>query len=596
MNEILKNTASEHAKALASGEYTAAELAKACIAEANNRKSLDAFNSLDAALIELQAKASDERRKKGQTLGPLDGIPIAVKDNICAKGEKVTCSSKFLENFEAPYDAHVIERLRAAGAVLFGRTNLDEFAMGSSTENSGLRLTKNPWDESRVPGGSSGGSASVVGANIVPLALGSDTGGSIRQPASFCGLHGLKPTYGTVSRYGLVAFASSLDQIGPFARSAEDTALLLNAIAGHDMRDSTSNPSSDKIPAPFEGPLPDSDLKSLRIGYYVPENQEGYSKEVLAACEKAAKHFEQKGATLVPIKSKFWDYSIPIYYILATAEASSNLSRFDGIRYGKRAKGEDLKEVYIRSRTEGFGPEVKRRILLGTFVLSAGYFDAYYGKAQKAKALIHNEYVSFFKNVDFILQPTSPTTAFKIGEKAKNPIAMYQSDVLTIAANLGGVPSMSVPAGLDSLGLPIGLQITGPHFSDQRLIRYAANFAEIPGFAIGGAVAAKPNGSKAAAITQTARNGAGSSAPVILQAKSASKPAASRPAALKKATSGKPAPTAKRASGKSPTRGKSSGKKLTVRKAVSKAGKPAKKVSAPAAKKRTTKKATGKKK
>ncbi|MCE9600029.1 MAG: Asp-tRNA(Asn)/Glu-tRNA(Gln) amidotransferase subunit GatA [Spirochaetia bacterium] len=591
MNEILKNTASDHAKALAKGEYTATELTKASLAHAHERKSLEAFNSLDAALVEAQAKASDERRKKGQTLGPLDGIPIAIKDNICARGEKVTCSSKFLENFEAPYDAHVIERLRAAGAVLFGRTNLDEFAMGSSTENSALRLTRNPWDESRVPGGSSGGSASAVGANIVPLALGSDTGGSIRQPASFCGLYGLKPTYGTVSRYGLVAFASSLDQIGPFARSAEDTALLLNAIAGHDPRDSTSSPASQEIPTPFSGPLPDSEFKKMRIGYFLPQNQDGYSKEVLAACEKAAKYFESKGAKLVPIQSRYWDYSIPIYYILATAEASSNLSRFDGIRYGKRAKGEDLKEVYIRSRIEGCGPAVKRRILLGTFVLSAGYFDAYYGKAQKAKALIRQEYISFFKDVDFILQPTSPTTAFKIGEKARNPIAMYQSDVLTIAANLGGVPSMSVPAGLDSQGLPIGLQITGAHFSDQRLIRYAANFAEIPGFAMvdGVAPGKAPAASKAVVTQSPAKND--TPGKVAGDSRGSVKVPGKAPVQAKS----KPAVVAKKGARKSESK-KSPKKVVKKTSKVIKKATPVKKGKTAGSKKSTTKKATRKKK
>ncbi|HNE25320.1 MAG TPA: Asp-tRNA(Asn)/Glu-tRNA(Gln) amidotransferase subunit GatA, partial [Leptospiraceae bacterium] len=462
----IRKTAFAHAESLQRGEYTALELAQSCLAEAKRRSSLNIFLALDEERVLSQARESDARRKNGKSLGILDGIPVAIKDNICAKGEKTTCASKILENFEAPYDAHVIERLRANGAVLFGRTNLDEFAMGSSTENSAFMITKNPWDESRVPGGSSGGSAAAVGAGIVPLALGSDTGGSIRQPASFCGIHGLKPTYGAVSRYGLVAFASSLDQIGPFARSAQDASLLLAAIAGRDLRDSTSSADSSKVVAPFGGAHSDAEIRKLRIGYYLPEKKDGYAAEVLAAVQKSVDYFASKGAKMVPVKSEYWEYSIPIYYILATAEASSNLSRFDGIRYGHRAKGEELKEIYIRSRTEGFGPEVKRRILLGTFVLSAGYFDAYYGKAQKAKALVRAEYIDFFKNLDFILQPTSPTTAFAIGEKAKNPIAMYQSDILTIAANLGGVPAMSVPAGRDGKGLPIGIQITGAHFSD----------------------------------------------------------------------------------------------------------------------------------
>lgn len=480
----LTRTAAEHARALHAGEYSATDLAKACLNHADTRKSLGIFLSLDQEKILAQAKESDERRAHKKTLSDLDGIPIAVKDNICAAGDRTTCASKILENFVSPYDAHVVERLRKAGAVLFGRTNLDEFAMGSSTENSAFHITRNPWNEECVPGGSSGGSAAAVGSCVVPLALGSDTGGSIRQPASFCGIVGLKPTYGSVSRYGLVAFASSLDQIGPFARTSEDASLLLSAIAGFDRRDSTSNPESGGLAKSFEGAYTDRDVAGMKIGWYLPEDTSAFSEEVLAALESARSILEKKGAKLVRLKSKYWDYSIPIYYILATAEASSNLSRYDGIRYGLRVAGDDLKHVYTRSRTEGFGPEVKRRILLGTFVLSAGYFDAYYGKAQKAKALVRAEYESFFKEVDFILQPTAPTPAFKIGEKAKNPLAMYASDILTIAANLGGVPALNVPAGADSRGLPIGLQLTGRHGSDHELLRMGALFESFPGFAV----------------------------------------------------------------------------------------------------------------
>lgn len=479
----LSRSAVEHARALHAGEYSAEDLAKACIAEAKSRD-LGIFLSLDESKILEQAQASDARRKARKTLSDLDGIPVAIKDNICAEGYRTTCASKILENFVSPYDAHVIENLRKAGAVLFGRTNLDEFAMGSSTENSAFHITRNPWNPECVPGGSSGGSAAAVGASVVPLALGSDTGGSIRQPAAFCGIVGLKPTYGTVSRYGLVAFASSLDQIGPFARTSEDASLLLSAIAGHDRRDSTSSPEAGSIAKSFEGPCSDAEVAGMKIGWYMPSDTSVFSPDVLEAMDTARKQLEKRGAKLVQIQSKYWEYSIPIYYILATAEASSNLSRFDGIRYGLRISAEDLKHVYTLSRTAGFGPEVKRRILLGTFVLSAGYFDAYYGKAQKAKALVRAEYESFFKEVDFILQPTSPTTAFRIGEKAKNPLAMYASDILTIAANLGGVPAVSVAAGVDREGLPIGLQITGRHGADQELLRMSAFFETLPGFAV----------------------------------------------------------------------------------------------------------------
>lgn len=530
----LTRTAAEHARALHAGEYSATDLASACLKQAKARESLGIFLSLDEAKILEQAKAADDRRSKKQQLSDLDGIPVAIKDNICADGYRTTCASKILENFVSPYDAHVIENLRKAGAVLFGRTNLDEFAMGSSTENSAFHVTRNPWNEACVPGGSSGGSAAAVASCVVPLALGSDTGGSIRQPASFCGIVGLKPTYGSVSRYGLVAFASSLDQIGPFARTSEDASLLLSAIAGYDKRDSTSSTRSGKIARSFQGPFTDAEIADKKIGWYLPEDTSAFSADVLGAMENARKALEKKGAKLVRLQSKYWDYSIPIYYILATAEASSNLSRYDGIRYGLRIEGEDLKHVYTRSRTQGFGPEVKRRILLGTFVLSAGYFDAYYGKAQKAKALVKAEYESFFKDVDFILQPTAPTPAFKIGEKAKNPLAMYASDILTIAANLGGVPALSVPAGTDANGLPIGLQLTGPHGSDPELLRMGAAFEAMPGFGI--EFASQVSGQKAPAIVRENAPAAKAAVSEKSSAKKAAPPAASK--------SAKPAKTA----------------------------------------------------
>jgi aspartyl-tRNA(Asn)/glutamyl-tRNA(Gln) amidotransferase subunit A len=472
---ILGRSAVDHLKALEQGEYTAEELARQALAHAESTASLNIFLSLDPERIIQQARESDARRRAGKA-GVLEGIPVSIKDNICEENERVTCASKFLENYRSPYSATVIQKLKEAGAVLFGRTNLDEFAMGSSTENSAFGVTRNPHDPQRVPGGSSGGSAASVAAGVVPLSLGSDTGGSIRQPAAFCGIYGLKPTYGRVSRYGLVAFASSLDQIGPFARTADDTALLMSVLNGHDPADSTSHPMSDARPvARSPEPFTSAEWKKLRIGIQIPDaGEEGFDADVVKACEKMADELRSSGATIVPVKSRLWEYSIPIYYILATAEASSNLARFDGIRYGRRAKGaKNLIDLYVRSRTEGFGPEVKRRILLGTYVLSSGYYDAYYSKAEKARRMIREEYRQFFSEVDLIVQPTSPTTAFRIGEKSGNPIAMYRSDMLTIAVNLGGVPSLNIPFGEDAAGLPIGMQVTGKHFEEDLILRFA---------------------------------------------------------------------------------------------------------------------------
>lgn len=471
----LGRSAVEHLESLKKGEYTAEELANQALAHAKSVESLHIFLSLDEERILKQAKESDARRKAGKA-GPLEGIPVSIKDNICEDGEQVTCASKFLENYRSPYSATVMHKLKEAGAVLFGRTNLDEFAMGSSTENSAFGVTRNPHDPERVPGGSSGGSAASVAAGVVPLSLGSDTGGSIRQPAAFCGIYGLKPTYGRVSRYGLVAFASSLDQIGPFARTADDTALLMSVLNGHDVADSTSHPLSNEQPvAAAPKAFTAAEWKKLKIGVQIPDaGEEGFDADVVKACAKLADELKSRGATIVPIKSKLWEYSIPIYYILATAEASSNLARFDGIRYGVRAKeAKNLIDLYVRSRTEGFGPEVKRRILLGTYVLSSGYYDAYYHQAEKARKMIRDEYRQFFSGVDLILQPTSPSTAFKIGEKADNPIAMYKSDLLTIAVNLGGVPSLNIPYGEDASGLPIGMQVTGKHFEEDQILRFA---------------------------------------------------------------------------------------------------------------------------
>ena len=488
MNEnLIFSTARELGELLAKKEITAVEVAQAFLDRAEDKKDLGIYLQLDPVSVLEQARQSDERRAKGAELGPMDGIPVSIKDNICVKDEKTTCASRILENFVAPYDAFIIERLKSAGMVLFGRTNMDEFAMGSSTENSAFQITRNPWNPDCVPGGSSGGAAASVAASTVPLAIGSDTGGSIRQPAALCGVVGIKPTYGRVSRYGLVAFASSLDQIGAFGKTAEDASLLLNILGGYDKRDSTSNPEADQKPViPEINKFSDADWKKLRVGVILPEpGAAGFDSDVLDATNRAVEEIRSRGAKIVPIKTKFWDYSIPIYYILATAEASSNLSRYDGVRYGRRSENvENILDLYVRSRTEGFGPEVKRRILLGTFVLSSGYYDAYYKSAQKARKMIQQEYAGFFKDVDAILQPTSPSTAFRIGEKSSDPLAMYQSDLLTISVNLAGIPALSIPAGVDQKGLPIGLQLSAAHYNENFLLNLADAMLDIPDFAL----------------------------------------------------------------------------------------------------------------
>ena len=460
---------------LGAGDLTAVQLASECLKQEERQRELGVFLSLDAESILEQAASSDARRSAGRALGPLDGLPIAIKDNICATGVRTTCASRILENFESPYDADVIERLRAAGAVLFGRANMDEFAMGSSNENSAFQLTRNPWDTTRVPGGSSGGSAAAVAASIVPLSLGSDTGGSVRLPGAFCGVVAIKPSYGRVSRYGLVAFASSLDQIGTFGRSVADAALALSVISGYDRRDSTSLKRADQdLIDPNPAPYTAGEVSGLRIGVYLPDGG-AVEPAVQASLERAVEYFRKAGARVSSVSSPLWEKAIPIYYILATAEASSNLSRYDGIRYGRRApKPRDLEQLYVRSRTDGFGSEVKRRILLGTFVLSSGYYDAYYKSAQKVRKMIQLEYRRIFRDYDLILQPTAPTTAFRLGEKSADPVAMYQSDLLTVTANLAGIPAMSMPAGTDAEGLPIGLQLLGDFFHENTLLRAAA--------------------------------------------------------------------------------------------------------------------------
>lgn len=405
-----------------------------------------------------QAQAVDNRLAVGEKIGPLDGIPIALKDNLCTRGVRTTCGSRVLENFVPPYESTVTERLAQAGAVVLGKTNLDEFAMGSSTENSAYQVTANPWDLARVPGGSSGGSAAAVAAQECVVALGSDTGGSIRQPASFCGVVGLKPTYGLVSRYGLVAYASSLDQIGPLAPTVEDAAILLQAIAGHDPRDATS--LNVEIPDYSKSLLPSLGRRSRRrIGVIKETFGSGLDPVVGAAVEKAIQQLQDLGAEIQVISCPQFRYGLPTYYVIAPSEASSNLARYDGVKYGARKQDSTLLSMYTKTRAEGFGAEVKRRIMIGTYALSAGYYDAYYLKAQKVRTLIKQDFENAFAQVDVLVCPTAPTTAFKAGEKTNDPISMYLSDLMTIPVNLAGLPGMSLPCGFDQQGLPIGLQL-----------------------------------------------------------------------------------------------------------------------------------------
>ena len=417
-----------------------------------------------------QAEQVDEKIAAGQSVGALAGVPIAVKDNMCTTFGATTCGSKILENFHAPYNAHVVEKLQAADAVIIGKCNLDEFAMGSSTENSGLKQTFNPWDGSRVPGGSSGGSAAAVAAGFCSAALGSDTGGSIRQPASFCGVVGLKPTYGRVSRYGLVAYGSSLDQIGPLSQDVTDAALMLNVIAGHDERDSTSVPETDALVKDYLAEL-EAPVEGLKIAT-VPQLNAGADCEVRKALEDAMEVYRSLGAEIVEIEMPHFDYAISAYYVIATAEASSNLARFDGVHYGHRSPdAKDYVEVYSKSRDEAFGMEVKRRIMLGTYALSSGYYDAYYLKALKVRSLIRQDFIKAFEQADCLMLPVSPTTAFKIGEKMDDPLQMYLADVYTIAVNLAGIPGISIPCGFDEKNLPIGLQILSGPFTEDKLLR-----------------------------------------------------------------------------------------------------------------------------
>jgi aspartyl-tRNA(Asn)/glutamyl-tRNA(Gln) amidotransferase subunit A len=456
---------------LHSGAVTCADVADAHldrIAAVDQR--VAAFLHVDHDGVLSQAAAIDQRRRAGQPLGPLAGLPVAVKDNICTRGVRTTCASRMLELFVPPYDAHVIERLKAADALLIGRTNLDEFAMGSSCENSAFQVTHNPWDLAHAPGGSSGGSAAAVAAGMAPLALGSDTGGSIRQPASFCGVVGLKPTYGRVSRYGLVAFASSLDQIGPFAHDVAGAAALLEVLAGYDPRDSTS---VDR-PVPRYTQSLEQPLAGLRIGVAREHFVEGLDPEVERAIRASIDVYKGLGAAVRDVSLPHSRLCVAVYYIVSSSEASSNLARYDGVHYGFRAaEFDDMIDMYAATRGAGFGDEVKRRIMLGTYALSSGYYDAYYLKALKVRRLIRNDFDAAFHDVDVLLSPVSPTPAFRIGELVDDPLAMYLMDIYTISANLAGLPAISVPCGRSSGGLPIGLQLLAPPFEEERLLRAA---------------------------------------------------------------------------------------------------------------------------
>ncbi len=491
MSEILDMSARELAEAVKSGELAAVEATRAYLdAIEKNDRQVRAYNEVLAEEAMRRAADIDSRRDAGEAPGALAGVPMALKDNLCTTFGRTTCSSKILENFRAPYNAAVVDKLLDAGAVVLGKANMDEFAMGSSTENSGFGPTHNPWDVSRVPGGSSGGSAAAVSARLCAAALGSDTGGSIRQPAAFCGVVGFKPTYGRVSRYGLVAYGSSLDQIGPITRDVADCALITRVIAGGDRRDSTSVPRD----VPDYAAQLNRPIENLRVGmadefiFSIPDDQ------VARTVRSAGEAFESAGAEVVRVSlphsridnddsGSMSSYAVACYYIVAMAEASSNLARYDGVHYGHRTKQKvgDIVELYSKTRAEGFGDEVKRRVMLGAYTLSAGYYDAYYNKALKVRRLIKNDFDAAFADCDVILAPVAPTAAFKIGEKSGDPLTMYLADVYTISANLAGLPGISVPAGLSTDGLPIGVQLLGPVFGEEELLRAAAMFERARG-------------------------------------------------------------------------------------------------------------------
>ena len=484
-------TISELTARLAKREVSSREITQACldrIAAVDGR--VHAFLSHDAADALAQADTADAALKSGATHAqkPLLGIPIAIKDVLAVKNQPLNCASKILGNFISPYDATAIEKLKAAGAIVFGRLNMDEFAMGSSTENSAFGTTKNPWDLSRIPGGSSGGSAAAVAADEAIATLGTDTGGSIRQPAALCGCVGLKPTYGRISRYGLVAFASSLDQIGPFTKDVRDSATMLGVMSGVDPRDSTSVPQ----PVPDYTAALNGNIRGLKIGLPKEYMIGGLDPEVKASVDAAVKQLAQLGAEIVEISLPHTDHAVAVYYIVATAEASANLARFDGIRYGARVDGADPIELYSKTRGAGFGAEVKRRIILGTYVLSSGYYDAYYLRAQKVRTLIRNDFLKAYEKVDAIVTPTTPTAAFKIGEKSDDPLQMYLSDIFTISCNLAGIPGLSLPCGFTSGSqpstinsqpkLPIGLQLLGKPFGEETILKIAHAYEQSTGW------------------------------------------------------------------------------------------------------------------
>ncbi|MSR57846.1 MAG: Asp-tRNA(Asn)/Glu-tRNA(Gln) amidotransferase subunit GatA [Planctomycetaceae bacterium] len=456
------------------GDLSSVEATTAYLdAIALNDQRVKAFLHVDYDHAVAQAKAVDAKRARGEPLGKLAGLPVAVKDVVCTAGQPTTCASRMLKNFVPPYDAHVVTRLRLADAVLIGKTNMDEFAMGSSTENSAFQVTRNPWDLERTPGGSSGGSAAAVAAGMSPLALGTDTGGSIRLPAGYCGVVGMKPTYGRVSRFGLVAYGSSLDQIGPFANDVAGAALLLEVLSGYDRRDSTSVDT----PVPEYSRTLEEPLGGLRIGIAKEHFVEGLDREVEQSVRDALEVYRSLGAEIQEISLPHSKYAVAVYYVVAPSEASSNLARYDGVHYGHRAAGfENMIDMYSASRGEGFGPEVKRRIMLGTYALSAGYYDAYYLKALKVRRLIRNDFDKAFESVDVIASPVAPTPAFKIGELIDDPLAMYLSDIYTISANLAGLPGLCLPAGASCDNLPIGLQLLAPPFDEDRLLRAARMF------------------------------------------------------------------------------------------------------------------------
>jgi aspartyl-tRNA(Asn)/glutamyl-tRNA(Gln) amidotransferase subunit A len=473
-------SAGEIRDAIAGGRLSAVEVARAAIdrIQAVN-PALNAFNLIDADGALARAARIDAARAGGETLGPLAGVPIALKDNLCLRGMRTTASSRILEHFIPPYTASAVERLEAAGAVIVGKTNCDEFAMGSSNENSAFGPVRNPWALDRTPGGSSGGSAAAVAAGAVPVALGSDTGGSIRQPGSFCGVVGLKPTYGRVSRYGLLAFASSLDQIGPLTRTVGDAAAVLTVMAGHDPHDATSSPQ----PVPDFAAALTGDVRGSRIGVPRAIVSEGVDAGVRRAFDASLDALRDAGATLVDIDLPHARYAIPVYYLVCTAEASSNLARYDAVKYGHRTAAKDLglKAMYSRSRDEGFGPEVKRRIMLGTYVLSAGYYDAYYLKAQQVRTLLRRDYEQAFERVDVVAMPASPTPPFRLGEKTDDPLQMYLGDIFTVSANLAGLPGISVPCGITD-GLPVGLQLIGRMFDEETMLRVADAYERLTGW------------------------------------------------------------------------------------------------------------------